>query len=280
MRWASPAYFQTMGIALLMGRDFNDADVEGTLPVAIVDESFARQFYPGEDSIGKRIKSGGTQSNRPWKTIVGVVRSVRNQRLDATSLPQAYFPVFQEADEMYNLSFAVRSNGSDPLAMVESVRAAVLAVDRNQPVYDVKPLRQIMADSIALKRLALLLLSVFAIVALLLATAGIYGVIAYTVTQRTHEIGIRMALGAQIHDVLRIVMQQGLTLTGIGVALGWLAALGLTNLLENLLYGVSATDFSTFIVIALLLAMVALFACYIPARRATKVDPMVTLRCD
>jgi putative ABC transport system permease protein len=280
MRWASPAYFQTMGIALLRGRDFNDADVEGTLAVAVVDESFARRFYPNEDPIGKRIKRGGPRSTRPWKTIVGVVRSVRNQRLDIASLPQAYFPVLQEADEMYNLSFAVRASGGEPSALTQSVRAAVLAVDRNQPIFDVKPLRQIVADSIALRRLALLLLSVFAAVALALAAAGIYGVMAYAVEQRTHEIGVRMALGARGGDVLRLVVRQGLKLALCGVALGLAMALVLTRLMEALLFGVSATDPVTFVGIASLLLIVALAACWIPARRATKVDPMIALRCE
>jgi putative ABC transport system permease protein len=280
MRWASPQYFQTMGIALLNGRDFNDADAEGTLPVAVVDERFARRFYPNEDPIGKRIKRGGPNSARPWKTIVGVVRQVRNQRLDATSLPQAYFPVFQEADEMFNLSFAVRSGGSEPQALGPSVRAAVLAVDRNQPIFDVKPLRQVVGDSIALKRLALMLLVVFAIVAVLLAGSGIYGVMAYAVTQRTREIGIRVALGAQTRDVLRLVVWQGLKLTGAGVALGWMAALGLTRLMEKLLYEISATDPLTFLAGPLLLAFVALLACWIPARRAAKVDPLAALRYE
>src|SRR5262245_54241217 len=280
MRWASPAYFQAMGIALLRGRDFNDADAEGTLPVAIVDESFARRLYPNEDPVGKRIKRGGPQSANPWKTIVGVVRSIRNQRLDATSLPQAYFPVFQEADAMYNLSFAVRASGGAPSALTQSVRAAVLAVDRNQPIFDVKPLRQIVVDSIALRRLALLLLSVFATVALALAAAGIYGVMAYAVEQRTHEIGVRMALGARGGDVLRLVVRQGLKLALCGVALGLAVALALTRLMEALLFGVSATDPVTFVGIALLLLVVALAACWIPARRATKVDPMIALRCE
>jgi putative ABC transport system permease protein len=280
MRWASPAYFQTMGVALLRGRDFNDADAEGTLPVAIVDESFARRFYPNEDPIGKRIKRGGPRSTRPWKTIVGVVRSVRNQRLDIASLPQAYFPVLQEADEMFNLSFAVRASGGEPSALTQSVRSAVLAVDRNQPIFDVKPLRQIVADSIALRRLALLLLSVFATVALALAAAGIYGVMAYAVEQRTHEIGVRMALGARGGDVLRLVVRQGLKLALCGVALGLAVSLALTRLMEALLFGVSATDPETFVGIALLLLMVALAACWIPARRATKVDPMIALRCE
>jgi putative ABC transport system permease protein len=280
MRWASPDYFQTMGIALLSGRDFNNGDSQGSLPVAIVDENFVRRFYPNEDPIGKRIKRGGPQSTGPWKTIIGVVRAVRNQRLDATSLPQAYFPVFQEADEMYNLSFAVRTGEGDPLTLAQSLRAAVLAVDRNQPVFDVKPLRHIVADSVALKRLALLLLSLFAMVALVLAASGIYGVMAYSVTQRSHEIGIRQALGAQIGDVLRLVIWQGLKLALCGLALGVVAALALTRFLEALLFGVSATDPLTFAGIAGLLVVVALVACWIPARRATKVDPLVALRSE
>jgi predicted permease len=280
MRWASPAYFHTLGIALLRGRDFNDADGEGALPVAIVDESFARRFYPNEDPIGKRIKRGGPRSANPWKTIVGVVRSVRNQRLDISSLPQAYFPVFQEADAMFNLSFAVRASGGEPLGLAQSARAAVLEVDRNQPVFDIKPLRQIVADSIALKRLALLLLSVFATVALALAAAGIYGVMAYAVEQRKHEIGVRMALGARGSDVLRLVVRQGLKLALCGEALGLMVALALTRLMGALLFGVSAADPLTFAGIALLLLVVALAACWIPARRATKVDPMIALRSE
>src|SRR5262245_977814 len=280
MRSRSPADFQTMGVALLRDRDFNDADAEGTLPVAIVDESFARRFYPNEDPVGKRIKRGSPRSTRPWKTIVGVVRSVRNQRLDIASLPQAYFPVLQEADEMFNLSFAVRASGGEPSALTQNVRAAVLAVDRNRPSFDVKPLRQIVADSIALRRLALLLLSVFATVAVALAAAGIYGVMAYAVEQRAHEIGVRMALGARGGDVLRLVVRQGLKLALCGVALGLAVALALTRLIEALLFGVSPTDPQTFAGIALLLLVVAIAACWIPARRATKVDPMIALRCE
>jgi predicted permease len=280
MRWASPAYFQTLGITLLSGRDFNDADAEGAPLVAVVDESFARRFYPNENPIGKRIKRGGPQSTRPWKTIVGVVRSVRNQRLDAASQPQAYFPVFQEAGEMFNLSFAVRSSGVEPMALAQSVRSAVLALDRNQPIYDVKPLPQIVADSVALKRLAMLLLSVFAIVAVFLAASGIYGVVAYTVTQRTREIGVRMALGAQQHDVLRLIVGQGLALTLCGVAIGLAASFALTRLLESLLFGVSATDPLTFAGVALLLTIVALLACYLPARRASRVNPVTALHYE
>jgi hypothetical protein len=222
----------------------------------------------------------GPGSPNPWKLIVGVVRSVRNQRLDIASLPQAYFPVYQEAGEMYNLSFAVRASGSEPAALAQSVRAAVLEVDRNQPIFDVKPLTQIVADSIALKRLALLLLSVFAVVALALAAAGIYGVMSYAVTRRTHEIGIRMALGAQLNDVLKLLIRQGMKLVCIGMALGVAASLALTRMMKNLLFSVSATDPLTFVVIVSLLTFVALLACWVPARRAMRVDPLVALRCE
>jgi putative ABC transport system permease protein len=280
MRWASPGYFQTMGIALLRGRDFNDADAEKTLPVAIVDESFARRFYPNGDAIGKRIKRGSPRSTNPWKTIIGVVRSVRNQRLDIGSLPQAYFPVFQEADAMYNLSFAVRAREGEPAALAQSVRTAVLEVDRTQPIYDVKPMPQIVTDSISLRRLAFFLLSVFAIVALALAAAGIYGVMAYAVTRRTHEIGIRMALGAETNEVMKLVIGQGMKLALAGVVLGLAASMALTRTMKNLLFGVSATDPLTFLAISLLLVLVALIACWIPARRAMKVDPLVSLRCE
>jgi putative ABC transport system permease protein len=179
---------------------------------------------------------------------------------------------------MYNLSFAVRVSGGEPSAMTQSVRSAVLAVDRNQPIFDVKPLRQIVADSIALRRLALLLLSAFATVALALAAAGIYGVMAYAVEQRAHEIGIRMALGAQAGDVMKLVLRQGMKLVLLGVALGTGAALGVTRVVKFLLFGLSATDPLAYAGVALLLTMVGLLACYLPARRATRVDPIVALR--
>ncbi len=276
--WATPDHFKTLGIPLLNGRSFIEADADSAPLVAIVDETFARRFYPNEDPIGKRIKRGRLDSQRPWWTIVGVVRHVRNQRLDITSRVQVYFPFYQEPPS--NMSLAVRARAGDPLALSNTVRAAIQSVDRNQPVYSVKTMGQIVAESVSPRRLALLLLGIFAAVALLLAAAGIYGVVSYAVAQRTHEIGIRMALGAQASDVLKLVFGQGLKLAASGVAIGLAGALALTRLMQDLLFGVQATDPLTFAAIALLLTVVALVACWVPARRATKVDPMIALRME
>jgi predicted permease len=268
-----------MDIALLSGRAFTAADAEGAPLVAMVDENFARRFYPNEDPIGKRIKRGRLDSSRPWLTIVGVVRHVRDQRLDLDSLPQAYFPFYQEAGN-FNMSLAVRTSAADPLALSMAARAAIQSVDRNQPVFQVRTMRQIVAASVAPRRLVMGLLGVFAAVALALTAIGIYGVMAYAVTERTHEWGIRLALGARGTDVLRLVLTDGLRLALAGVAIGLAGAWLLTRWLGSVLYNVSATDPLTFAVIALLLTMIALLACCLPARRATKVDPLIALRTE
>src|SRR5262249_40167854 len=200
-------------------------------------------------------------------------------RLDSTSRAQVYFPFYQDPT-MFNMSLAVRTTEGNPLALGARVRAAILSVDRNQPVFYVRTLGQIVADSIAPRRFALLLFSVFAVVALLLAAAGIYGVMAYSVTERTHEIGIRIALGAQTGDVVKLVLRQGLTLTCCGIALGTLAAMGLTRLLKNLLFDISATDPLTFGCVAAVLVVIALLACYLPARRAAHLDPLIAIHYD
>ena len=276
-RLVTPDYFQAIGTPLIAGRAFTEADSEGAPPVAIVDESFAARYYPNEDPVGKRIKRGKLDSNRPWMTIVGVARHVQSRRLDATSGVQVYFPFYQDPTA-YNMSLVVRTSAADPLSLSGTVRAAIQSLDNNQPVYDVFTLKQIVGDSMAQRRFSMLLMGMFAVIALALAAVGIYGVMSYSVAQRTHEIGIRVALGAQTGDVLRLVIGQGMTLTMIGVAIGLAAALALTRLLETLLFGISATDWATYAEIAALLAAVALLACYLPARRATKVDPMIALR--
>jgi len=278
-RWITPDYFKAMATTLLEGRAFTEADTEGAPLVAIVDESFARRYYPNDNPVGKRIKRGKLDSTRPWMTIIGVVRHVQSRRLDATSGVQVYFPFYQDPTA-YNMSLVIRTSAADPLALSATVRAAIQSLDANQPVFDVFTLRQIVGDSLSQRRFAMLLMGLFATVALLLAGVGLYGVMAYAVTQRTHEIGIRMALGAESRDVLRLVVKQGMMLALIGVGIGLVASVALTRLLISLLFEVSATDPVTFAAIALLLTGVAMLACYIPARRATKVDPMVALRYE
>jgi putative ABC transport system permease protein len=276
-RTATVDYFKAMNIALLKGRAFTEADAEGAPLVAIVDENFARRFYPNEDPIGKRIKRGRIDSARPWLTIAGVARHVRNQRLDIDSLPQANFPFYQEPGS-FNMSLVARTGVADPLSLGAAARAAIQTVDRQQPVFQVRALRQIVGGSIAQRRLTLLLLGLFAAAALLLSAIGIYGVMAYAVTQRTREWGIRLALGARGRDVLMLALIDGLKLALGGAAIGLVSAWILTRLMEGMLYDVSATDPLTFAGITLLLTVISLLACWIPARRATKVDPLTALR--
>ena len=279
MRWVTPEHFRTLGIELLKGRVFAEADAVGAERVAIVDESFARRFYPNEDPLGKRIRRGRLDSANPWTTVVGVVRQVRDRRLDTASRVQAYFPFYQETLG-FAMSLAVRTKAADPLSLAGGVRAAILQVDRNQPVYNVKPLRQLTVESVAPRRLAMLLMGVFAAVALALAAVGIYGVMSYIVSLRTRELGIRLALGAQGADVLKLVIRQGLAQAMSGVLIGLTGAWALTRLMTSVLYGVSATDASTFLVVSVLVSLIALLTVWIPARRATNVDPMVALRIE
>jgi putative ABC transport system permease protein len=238
----------------------------------------ARALWPKQDALGKRIKFPGSERDpQPWRTIVGVVADVAQYALDRQPPMQIYL-----ADAQYPASFMtlVVRTASDPAGFAPAVRNEVRTLDKEQAVFGIATLEELMGASIALRRFLMLLLLSFASAALALAAVGIYGVISSAVTQRTREIGLRMALGAQTRDVLGLVVRQGMTLTLIGAAIGLIAALGLTRLIKNLLFGVSTTDPATFLVIALLLALVALLACYLPARRATKVDPMVALRCD
>jgi len=276
-RWITPDYFKAMGIGLIAGRPFVDADTEGAPLVAVVDETFAERYYPNEEAVGKRIKRGKTDSTRPWVTIIGIVKHVQSRRLDAASGVQVYFPFYQEPSP-YNMSVAVRTSSGNPLSLTGSVRTEIQSLDNNQPVFDVFSLRQIVGESLAQRRFSMLLMGLFAGVALVLATVGIYGVMSYSVAQRTHELGIRMALGAQSRDVRRLVFRYGFSLIGIGLATGIACAIGLTRLLQTLLFGISSSDFVTYCQISALLAVVGLLACYVPARRATRVDPMIALR--
>jgi putative ABC transport system permease protein len=270
-------YFRVMNIPLLRGRYFTEQDVTGSPDVAIVDETFVRAYWPNEDPIGKRIKLGGPQSNNPWLTIVGVVPHVKNYGVDADSRVETYLPYMQSSVLPLNL---VLRTGIEPSNVASVVRAAVREIDRDLPIYNIRTMEQYVSDQTAPRRLATILLGVFALVALVLAAIGIYGVMAYSVTQRTHEIGIRMALGAERRDVLKLVVRQGMTLTLVGVGIGLGGAFGLTRLMASILFGVSATDLMTFATIPVVLVIVAVVACYVPARRATKVDPIIALRYE
>jgi putative ABC transport system permease protein len=271
----SPDYFKAMGIPLRRGRLFNDHDIKDAPRVAIINETMARKYFPDEDPIGKRINV--TMGPTLYREIVGIVGDVKHYGLDRDTPPETYEPYTQQP--MSFMSLVVRTPG-EPTSLSSAIRGEVLSLDKDQPVSSIKPLTQLVSASIAQQRFAMLLLGVFAAVAMLLATVGIYGVMSYSVTRRIHEIGIRMALGASSRDVLRLVVGHGMRLALIGVALGLSIAFLVTRIMASLLFGVSATDLMTFTVFAVALTAVALVACLVPARRALKVDPMVALRYE
>jgi putative ABC transport system permease protein len=280
-RQVSAAYLQTMGISLRKGRYFNESDSEKSIPVAIINETMARQYWPGEDVVGKRFKIGDPDSPEPWRTVVGVVADVRQMGMDSPVKAEMYLPYRQMTTHSF---FAPRDlvvrTSVDPMSIVAAARREIHAVDPNQPVSNIRTMETVLEDEIGQRRLAMTLAAVFAGLALLLATLGIYGVLSYFVVQHTREIGVRLALGARRRNVLGLVMKKGMTLALIGVAIGLVAAFALTRLMSSLLYEVRATDPITFVAVAAMLTVVALLACYIPARRAMKVDPMVALRCE
>ncbi len=275
-RVTSPDYFTTFRIPLVAGRFYTAQDQANTEPVLVINQALARQFMEGEDPIGKRIRVSGTS----W-TVIGMVGDVKQSGLTGAARPELYLPYAQglSADWMRDMTLVVRAT-SDPTLLTNAIRSEVLGVDPAQPVYNVKTMEQVIADSFSYQRLNTMLLSIFAGVALLLAVIGIYSVMSYTVTQNTREIGLRMALGAQQMDVLKLIVGQGLMLTLIGVGVGLAASFALTHLMASLLFGVTATDPLTFAAVSLLLIVVAVLACFIPARRATRVDPMVALRYE
>jgi len=276
-RAVTPGYFQAMGIALISGRFIDERDTDQSPRVAVVDESLAKTYWPNEDAVGKRLHRGGVGSTAPWMTVVGVVRHVRYRTLEAQSRVQVYWPEAQ--DPSPSMGLVIRTVG-DPHSLAATVQKGVQAVDPEQPVYRVRTMEELLAGSLARRRLSMLLLSVFAGAAVMLAAVGIYGIMAYWVNQRSHEMGVRMALGAGRLDVLRLVLRQSLMLAGVGVAVGLVGSLALTRFIASLLFNVRANDPMTFLTVALSLAAVALLASFIPARRATKVDPMVSLRYE
>jgi putative ABC transport system permease protein len=280
-RIISPNYFRAMGIPLQKGRVFTERDTSASPLAVIVNETFARRFFPGADPIGKRVLIGADLTenpNPPPSEIIGVVGDVHHNGLDTEAGPEYYVSYLQ--DPLRRMDLVVRTRSDNPSSMVATLRNAIKEVDQEQYIPRVETMDQLLAESVARRRFNMMLLGIFAALALALAAVGIYGVMSYSVTQRTHEIGIRIALGAQTSDVIRMVVSQGMTLALIGVAIGLLAAFAVTRIMSSLLFGVSPTDTVTFAAVALLLSGIALVACLIPARRATRVDPMVALRYE
>jgi putative ABC transport system permease protein len=273
----SAAYITTMGIPLLGGRNFSDADNETAPDVALINSTMARRFWTDGDPIGKRFLWGHPGKDEKWITIVGVVADTKLYGLDNPARLEVYSPYRQHPSADMNL--VVRSP-MDPASLTSAIRAAVAAIDKDQPIFDVHTMQQLVDDSISTRRLTLVLLGIFSALALMLAAIGIYGVMAYSVALRTQEIGIRMALGAQQKDVLRLILGQGARIAFFGVAIGLGAAAALARLLSSLLFSVSTSDPITFAAVSVLLLAIALLACYVPARRALRVDPIIALRYE
>jgi len=279
----SESFHRALGITLLTGRHFTEGDTADAPPVALVDDRFVRRHFPNDsinEALGKRLRFGG--AGEVWREIVGVVRHVRHNGLDVEGLPQIYSPWLQmrpdSLAEMARVMDMVVKTSAEPMSLIAPIKREVQALDKDQPLGNVRTLEALVAQRMAPRRFNLMLLGLFALIALLLGAIGLYGVMSYAVTQRTRELGIRLALGARKSDVLRLVIRQGMILSSIGIAIGLAAALALTRLMRSLLYEVSPTDPLTFAGIALLLSLVALVACWIPASRATKLDPLTALR--
>jgi putative ABC transport system permease protein len=273
----TPGYLEALGIPVSSGRTITARDDEKAQPVVLINQLMAERIWPGEDAIGKQIQLGGP--TRPWRTVVGIVGNVRHEGLDAPQKLQVYLPEAQWFNPDSDMVLVIHAAAA-PSAITSSVRDAIWSVNRNVRITEVATMDQVIGTSLSPRRFPMMMLSLFAIAALLLAGLGLYGVLAYSVAQRTTEIGVRMALGALPREVLRMILRQGMFLVGIGVAAGVAGALALGSLLTGLLFEVKATDPPTLMAAALVLIVVALLACLIPARRATKVDPLVALRYE
>src|SRR5205809_2267209 len=276
LRVVGPGYFSTMGIPLVRGRDFNEQDKADSARVVIVSEKTARHFWPGENPIGKRLQPGSTNRNIPWIEIIGVVKDVRQNDLVSEPKMKMYMP-YQQVNSFAPNALVVRTN-VEPLSLAAAVRNAIWAVDKDQPVSNLRSMDEIVSEAVARQRFSMLLLGIFAALAMVLAAVGIYVVMSYSIAQRTREIGLRIALGAQKSDVLKMILRQGLRFVAAGLAIGLAASFALTRVMASLLFGISATDPATFVSISLMLIAVALLASYIPAVRAMKIDPMLALR--
>jgi putative ABC transport system permease protein len=270
-------YFKSMGIPLLEGRDFNEREMRDAPDVIIIDRLLAERFFPEGHTLGQRIQIF-PDPNR-WREIIGVVGDLRSAGLDADANPTLYVPMVQNLypPALRNV-FLVARTSRDPTSLVPAIRGRLRSLDKNIPISQVQTMDEIVSASLAQRRLITSLLLIFALLAAILAAVGMYGVMAYIVAQRTQEIGIRMAMGARAIDVMKMVLREGVTLATVGIAIGVSAAFGLTRVMASLLFGVSAADPITFVGISLLLTFVSLLACYLPARRASQVDPIVALR--
>jgi putative ABC transport system permease protein len=278
-RTVSGDYFNTLQIPLVSGQFFSVDDGPQSTPVVIVNQAMVNRYWSNQDPIGKRIKIGTADSKGNWFSVKGVVKDSAQLTLDRETRPEIYFALGQLAWRYRRMNVAVRTS-VDPKSTVPAIQAAIREVDKDQPVYQIQTIDELIGSTVGTRRFALTILIMFAVLALVLAVSGIYGVISYSVAQRTQEIGIRMALGARATDVLRLVLVQFMRLTVVGVALGLVAAYALTRLMTSLLFGVTATDVTTFVLVPISLSLVALLACLIPARRATRVDPLVALRYE
>ena len=278
-RLVSPDYLKTLGVTLIKGRLIDESDRVGKSPVVVISEELARQGWPGEDPLGKRIKRVRGDQNFPWMTVIGVVKDVKEDLFNYRVNRAVWYVSYAQLENNFPVNLVVRTS-SDPASVTTAVREAVHAIDPDQPISNVMTMDENLSGVLVTERFSAILMSVLAAAGLLLAALGLYGVMAYSVSQRTAEIGLRVALGAQRADVLQLILGQGVRLTLLGVAIGLIFAWALTRLLVNLLFGVSATDPATFVSISLLLVSIALVACFLPARRALAVDPMVALRYE
>jgi putative ABC transport system permease protein len=279
-RTISTEYFQVMGIRLIEGEHFTLQDRQGAPAVVMINQAMAHRFWPTGGPVGKRLKLGGLTSDAPWMTVKGVVAdSAQGYSLNDPIRPEVYFPHAQMAYCCRRMNLVARTS-VDPASLIGSIKLEIRSLYKDQPVYDIRSFKDLIGRTLSTRRFAMTMLGVFAGLALTLASVGVYGVISYSVAQRTHELGVRIAMGARERDVLKLVFKQGMKLVLIGVAIGLCASFALTRFVESLLFGVSAKDPLTFIIGSLLLTLVALLACWIPARRATKVDPLVALRCE
>jgi putative ABC transport system permease protein len=273
----SPNYFRLMNIGLRDGRELQDTDGDTTQPVAVISQNIAKRYLAGENPLGKKIKIGKSDADSPWMTIVGIVDDVHYTWINKQELPTIYRS-YRQSPPFYN-SLVLRTEG-DPATFVPAARSAVATVDPNLPLFDVLPFDRVITNSIVGIAYVAAMMAVLGLIALVLASVGIYGVMSYSVGERTHEIGVRMAMGATSKDVQRLILRNGMSLTIVGMAIGLPLALGLAYALSSLLFGVRAADPFAFLGLPLLLAGVATVACYLPARRAVRLDPLAALRYE